>query len=175
MPENLKKEIKLVHFYIFIKRMSLLIILLTLSVAIVMLIGEIILQFHFNAATFSTSMVSKYDKESDLDIKNLKKKITSLKQIQDESTEPSKIINEVIKMTADGVKYSQMNIDFGQNALTLSGSARTREDLVALKDNLESSKSFSIVDFPIKNLLEKNDITFDIKIKINSYDFSNSQ
>ncbi len=49
--------------------------------------------------------------------------------------------------------------------------ANTRNDLLVFKKLLEDSHIFSDINLPFSSLLEKNDINFEIKAKILSYEF----
>jgi len=55
--------------------------------------------------------------------------------------------------------------------LDLFGHAETRRDLIELKEEFENSNNYLSIDFPIQNILEKNDIDFDMLITIDPYDF----
>lgn len=51
-------------------------------------------------------------------------------------------------------------------SIVISGRAKTREDLIKFKSNLEQSNGFSEIESPISNLLKKTDIDFQLKAKL---------
>jgi hypothetical protein len=53
----------------------------------------------------------------------------------------------------------------------LFGVAETRNNLLIFKKILEESEILSGIELPFSVLLEKNNINFEIKAKIISYDF----
>ena len=58
-------------------------------------------------------------------------------------------------------------MDSTNRNIKLQGIAKQRSDLLELKSNLEKSTLYNSIDFPIKNLLEKENIIFEINAKIN--------
>jgi len=63
------------------------------------------------------------------------------------------------------------NLIINNNKILLTGSAKLRDQLLVLKNNLESSELFSNVEIPLENLLKKEGVDFNIKADINLSQF----
>jgi Tfp pilus assembly protein PilN len=66
--------------------------------------------------------------------------------------------------TPDGIYVS--NLSTKDYKVFLVGKARTRDDLLSLKEKLETTECFKDVNVPLSNLVVKNDIDFQIDLTI---------
>ena len=91
--------------------------------------------------------------------------------IQADAIDWSKLIEDIMVKTNDNIVFSRITIDREKYRLDLFGHAETRGDLIDLKREFENTDSYLTIDFPIENILEKNDINFDMLMTIDPYDF----
>lgn len=64
-----------------------------------------------------------------------------------------------------GVHFASMDIDQAQHTINIRGTAATREDLLALQKNFSTAKEFTNLSSPVSNLLERENIHFEISMQ----------
>jgi len=75
---------------------------------------------------------------------------------------------QIIEQKPAGVRigiFFYTTRDEGENMLTLSGVAETREDLLSFERSLKSEPDFSSVTLPVSNLAKDRDLSFLVTIK----------
>lgn len=95
---------------------------------------------------------------------NLKLRTLSPKLDQDR---PSDLIEEVINRRAVGIKITSFDwakAEEAGNTLSISGTARDRQALIAFEGSLNASGRFATVALPISNLAREKDINFQVKL-----------
>lgn len=84
-----------------------------------------------------------------------------------------KLFRELSNTTPDGIYVSDLSTkDF---SVFLVGKARTREDLLGFKEKLESAECFETVNVPLSNLVVKDNVDFQIDLKIKEDCLKNSE
>lgn len=74
------------------------------------------------------------------------------------------LFKELSNITPDGIYLSDLSTkDF---SIFLVGKAKTREDLLGFKEKLESSNCFESVNVPLSNLVTRDNVDFQIDLKI---------
>lgn len=171
ISNNLKKELNLKSLYISIKNFILAVSALIFIYALILLLSKYILKSHFidtvNQSTLVTSNIKNYNNQ----IKTINEQIEAITSIQDDYVAWSDLISYLSKNLDDGIKLKQLKIDGVNGNMQISGNADTRESLLKFKSSLENNKNIGNINFPIKNLLEKNNIDFEISAKIKNYEF----
>ena len=84
ISEELKKEIKLRHLYLFIKKINLALIVITIIIAIILLAAKTILQVNFNNIVEQTTLVTKNNQGYNNKIKEINSKIDFIEKIQND-------------------------------------------------------------------------------------------
>lgn len=72
----------------------------------------------------------------------------------------SDILAELSKTIPNGISLANFSFQKQGKEISLSGNALTREDLLALKKNLEENENFQEVYFPASNWINPVDINF---------------
>jgi hypothetical protein len=90
-----------------------------------------------------------------------------ISKIQGDFIPWSFLINELSKNIKNDISLNGLNIDKNKKTAILTGQAGTRESLLDLKEYLENTAYFNNVSFPIKNILEKENIAFEIIAGLN--------
>jgi len=75
---------------------------------------------------------------------------------------PHEKIKHVFSFIPEGITLAQLEYDDSKLLFSLSGIARTRDDLLDLKSNLEQSNEFTKVSLPLSLLEAPKDINFSI-------------
>ncbi|HOX10394.1 MAG TPA: PilN domain-containing protein [Candidatus Moranbacteria bacterium] len=74
------------------------------------------------------------------------------------------VLIEISNIVPDSIYLN--NISNKDYAVFLAGKARSRDDLIKFKDNLEGSQCFQNINVPLSNLVVKNDIDFQIDLML---------
>jgi len=171
LPDDYKKEIKLISIYSVFKNVLLLLVFLTALVGIIFLLGDAVLQTYIDNSGAGRTMIQSNYQNLDGQVREAESKIEYVVNIQEDAINWSKLLEDVMIKTNNNIKFSRITIDREKYQLNLFGQAETRGDLIALKEEFEKSDNYLSIDFPIENILEKNDITFNMLITIDPYDF----
>lgn len=98
-------------------------------------------------------------------IKDFNLKLGRIEILQKEHKYYSTVLIELIQFLPEGVRLENLTID-EKNQAILSGFAPRREEIIALKDNLEKSKKIANVKNPLSNLIKQTDISFYLKFNL---------
>ncbi|MDD4272069.1 MAG: PilN domain-containing protein [Patescibacteria group bacterium] len=167
ISEKLKKEIKLRHIYLFIKKINLTLIIITIVVAIILLVARTILQTKFNDIVGQTTLVTKTNQGYNNKVRDINSRIDFVEKIQNDFIPWSNLLKTLAGITPKDISLNYLKINKAEQTIKIKGRAGLRESLLDLKQNMEAAAIFNSIDFPIKNILEKENINFEINAKIN--------
>ena len=162
-----KKEIKLRHVYIFIKNINFILIFIALLVAIILMVSKSLIQLNINRLISQTILVVPSTRSYANSIVEVNKQIDFVHKIQDEFIPWSNLIKNLSLMASADINFYYLKVDSSDKTIKIKGNAALRDGLLNLKQKMESSKYFHDIEFPIKNILEKENIDFEIKAKLN--------
>lgn len=169
IPNIIKKEIKTNYIYFIIKKFLYILIIVFSIFATFLIISENILLSslakEINESTLDFKSLTNTSQNKVQDINN---ELNELYKIQNNFSRPSILLNQISIQTPEGITFSNLNIDNEKSLITFRGFATDRDKLLSFKTILENSDTFGNIDFPIKNLLLKKDINFEIKAKLNN-------
>ncbi|OGF27886.1 hypothetical protein A2303_05960 [Candidatus Falkowbacteria bacterium RIFOXYB2_FULL_47_14] len=171
IPQELKNEKRLASIYKSLKILFGVSIMIFAVYGIIFLSAKFVLQLRFIEVMNETAITAKNRENYDEKIKNIKSKISFIDKIQKDTVLWSYLIEYIADNSGNGIKYAKLSINKDKEELNLSGRAENRDDLIKLKETLENAGYFSSVNLPLKNLLEKTNINFDISLKIKNYEF----
>ena len=167
ISEELKKEIKLRHLYLFIKKINLALIIITIVIAIILLAAKTILQMKFNDIVDQTTLVTKNNQGYNIKIRDINSRLDFVTKIQNDFIPWSNLLKTVADITSGDIGLNYLKINFAEQTIKIKGRADFRESLLDFKQKMETTNIFKDIDFPIKNILEKENIDFEINAKIN--------
>ncbi|MBU0637111.1 hypothetical protein KKH16_02810, partial [Patescibacteria group bacterium] len=113
-----------------------------------------------------TTLITKNNLSHSNKIKEINNKLKFISEIQNNFIVWSKIIKDLSIITPANVILNFVKLDSINKNVKLQGKATQRVDLLKLKNNLEKSIIYSNIKFPIKNILEKENIDFEINANI---------
>lgn len=167
ISDELKKEIKLRHLYLLIKKINLTLIIITIAAAIVLLSAKTILQTQFNNIVNQTTLITKNSQGYNNKIKIINSKLDFVETIQNNFIPWSNLLKTVADITTGDIGLSYLKINLEEQTIKIKGRAGQRDSLLDFKQKMEASTIFREIDFPLKNILEKENINFEINAKIN--------
>ncbi|MBU0722273.1 hypothetical protein KKA93_02345 [Patescibacteria group bacterium] len=167
ISEELKKEIKLRRFYLFIKKIYLTLIIITIVAAIILLAAKTILQTKFNDIVGQTTLVTKNNQNYNIKIIDINNRINFIEKVQKDFIPWSNLLKTVANITSNDIGLNYLQINSVEQTIKIKGKAGMRESLLDFKQKMEATTIFKDIDLPIKNILEKENINFEISAKIN--------
>ncbi|MDO8668065.1 MAG: hypothetical protein Q7K35_03130 [bacterium] len=162
-----KKEIKLRHIYSFIKTVNLTLIIIIIAIAIVLLVARVILQSKFNEIVSQTTLVTKSNQGYNNNVREINNKLNFIVKIQNEFIPWSNLIKDLAEMTPPDINFYYIKLDSAAQTIKIKGKAKLRSSLLDFKGKMENADYFRDIEFPIKNILEKENIDFEINAKLN--------
>lgn len=162
-----KKEIKLKHIYGLIKKINLTLIIITIVIAVVLLTAKILLQSKFNEIVEQTTLVTRTNQGYNNNVREINNKLNYVAKIQDDFIPWSGLLTSLAETTPGDIKFYYFKIDAPAKTIKIKGKALRRGSLLNFKDKLANNPAFLEIDFPVKNILEKENIDFEINAKLN--------
>lgn len=114
-----------------------------------------------------TTLISKDSQNYANQTNNINTKVNRALTIQSEYVSYSSLLREITLISNQKISYNLIRVDSNANNVSLSGKSSDRDSLLELKEKMEKSEFFTGIELPLSNLLEKNDIYFDIKASLN--------
>lgn len=149
----------------FIKNLLELILFIISIGGIVLLGGQWVLQDYFNQIAAQIVSVSNRYAQTNNEIKKINLILNKVVGIQKEYRDVAEILLEISAKIPERVTLTAMNFDDKNKKITLTGTASTRDDLILLKDHLNTLNWIKPMQIPPTQLTEKNNIQFAIIIE----------
>jgi len=166
IPQQLKKEIKFKRVYALLKKMNCILIIIAVIIAIIFLIAKLILQNNFNKVVEQTSLITKSSQGYNVKVRDINSMLNHISQIQKDFIAWSDLIENLANRTPAGITLSSVKTSKGKSLINIRGNAEQRDDLLTFKQNMEESPIYSEVEFPLQNILQKENISFEISAKL---------
>lgn len=165
LPEESKKRIKTENIFNSLRKMLLFLTLIVLFVSTILLLARVALKYQ---ADIYKNFPVAYESSptTDSGTKEIENKVIQVKKIQEGFVDWYGTISDLTEVLNKNIKLESFSIDRDSATLSIVGVAKTREAFLQLKTDLENSGRYFNIDFPVKNLLEKEDIKFDLKVNI---------
>lgn len=106
------------------------------------------------------------DKTSQFDLGKVNQKANDIVQLFKLKKTPESLVEEISSSIPKDVIITNITINAQTNQFALSGNAKTREDLIALKENLEALDKFTKITLPLASLEIQEDINFNLSFKL---------
>ncbi|MBA3047431.1 PilN domain-containing protein [Patescibacteria group bacterium] len=167
IPQQLKKELKLKRIYKILKKMSSFIIIAMVIIAITLLIAKLIMQNHFNKIIEQGALITKSSQSYNAEARDINFQISQISQIQNEFTEWSLLLENLAAKTPEDISLSNVKISGDPSLISIKGLAGSRDNLLLFKKSLEDSPVYSDIKFPLQNIMQKENINFEISASLN--------
>lgn len=102
----------------------------------------------------------------DANIKELNAKLVRMNSLEQNYTPWTPIVNDLFEAIPEGINVVQISINREEASASIRGSAKVRDNLIDLQERIESSERFSDASSPITNLLQREDIQFDMSFTV---------
>lgn len=173
LPPQIKQERRIGELYLLVKNLIFVILITTAVAAMILLISRAMLENHFNRIVAETTLTTKYTNFFSQELKAFKQRLTSVQAIQQQFVPWSAFIISFSHLIPPDIAIYSIHIQPDPtNPITIRGFARSREKLLELKANLERSQLFpDVVEIPLENLLQKDNIEFSITTNLTTREF----
>jgi Tfp pilus assembly protein PilN len=166
LSKEAKKEVKFKRLYALVIRVDFLLLLSAVFLVIIFTGSKILLQNTFKEFANQDSLLKISSQDYNEKIRQINDQIKTVSKIQNEFIYSSLLVKELTDRIPDGIYLSYIKADISQRVLRIIGRAQTRENFLALKQKLENSTVFIEVDSPLQNILQKENIDFEMSIKL---------
>jgi Tfp pilus assembly protein PilN len=166
LSEDLKKKNKIRRIYIAFKKISCVLILVLLLVSLSLLFSKIIMQNYFNTIVEQTTLVTKNSQGFNNKVKEINYSVNYLSQIQNDFTAWTVILKDITERMPNNITLSSLKLNKDGKSIIIKGRAATRESLLSLKDKLNDSPYVENIEIPLKDILEKENINFEISANL---------
>jgi hypothetical protein len=168
VSKETRQEVLLKRAYFLIKRVDLALITFSLFLAVVFFGANFIIEKNFQEYFSSSKLSKNAGQELNNDkISAINGEISAAVAVQKDFFPTSLLIQETTKLLTPGISLKQLRFDLDKKTAKISGLADSRENFLAFKNSLESSKIFTKVNSPITSLLQKKNIEFEISMELN--------
>lgn len=169
LPEERKKEINNKKIFGMAVKQSLLFLLPIICLVSVLIVLNAVLNWNFEIQNKSFDDQQNQEqykklKEYESNFSRINSKLGILLKIETNHFHWSKAIRELSGLVPGDVYLSGLvNKDF---QISISGKAKTRDDFLKFKDRISQSECFFNINTPLSNLVEKNDVDFQIDFEV---------
>jgi Tfp pilus assembly protein PilN len=94
-------------------------------------------------------------------IKLINAQMTDFKGLLDNTPAWSKVLLALAKQVPEGVKINALTADLATKKITINGQSPTREQVIALYNNLsQAHDDFRDIDYPLENVAKPTEVNF---------------
>lgn len=169
LPPEVKNEIKFKSIFKSIIFSLCLISFCIIAYSIVLYGCKFYLENYFLEISSKNVIATKNTDNYSKQVKDINKQISYIEGIEKNSVIWSNLIKFLFDNFPSDIKIKNININKSDNSMIISGIAGTRSSLILIRKYFEENNNFSLLSFPIQNLVEKQNINFEIKLLIKSY------
>jgi hypothetical protein len=166
VSENLKKEIKLRRVYGIIKKVAFIFIFIIIIYAVALLFSSMLIANKFEETVNQTTLITKNSENYNNRIRGINGRLSSIAEAQKNFIRLSCFMKDIREFSGSDVFLNQILFNREKTLVVIRGKSKTRDKLLAFKEKLKDSGFFSEIDLPLKNLLTREDIEFEITATI---------
>ncbi len=156
--QEVKKQIMLVSFQYLVSW----ILIAICGIGATLLCTKAIMQNSFNDAVAQGTLVTQEYGVLNQKVHIINQKIIFFTGIQNKFSVWSPRLAAITTLTPKNIVLYSLNANDLTRKIQITGHAKSRDDLLLYKQNLEQSPHIQSVNFPIENILEAKEINFNI-------------
>lgn len=169
LPPQQKKELRLDFLNQVVVIVAIAIVFMILVLLLLLLVAQSFLDMNLDETErelnfWQSKAEIKELKNLEEKVKELNRNLTFLDEKQRKQIIFSSFLENLAKDTPPGVRFDSISIN-ESNQVIIKGYASFRDNLLVLKDNLESASYVNNLDFPLANLTKSADINFSLSFK----------
>lgn len=167
LSNDAKQKIRLKRVYQILKKINHIFIIFVVLISISLLISKVILQRYFEKIVTETSLVTRNSQGYNDKVREINLNLIEISKIQNNYIVWTDIIKDLFNRTPEGIHFFSVKISNDSKIVKIQGNSLYRDNLLALKENINKSAIFFGADFPLKDILAKENIYFEITANLN--------
>lgn len=166
LPYKFKKELRLRYVYSVLIRVCFSLVLTLVFISGLFFFSGKVLSNFYNVID-STNFLMGADIEEPIKVSDVNAEIKEISKINNKKTDWLNMIASSSLIFNNFSCINSMEIDNASKKVKLKGVAPDRDSLISLKEELDRSDYFSNINLPIKNIFQKEYISFDLEANLN--------
>ncbi|MFA6106962.1 MAG: hypothetical protein WC745_04835 [Patescibacteria group bacterium] len=162
VSENLKNEIKLRRVYGVIKKTAFIFLFIVIIYSITLLFSRLLILNKFEDVVAQTTLITKNAQSYNSRVREINSSLDFVTQAQENFIRLSCFLGSVKNLSGPDISLDQIIFNREKTSVIIRGKSKTRDQLLDFKQKLEKSGWFSVVDLPLKNLLTREEIDFEM-------------
>ncbi len=162
------------RIFLFIKNSFLLVLIFLIFITIILIGAKVHLEKNLDDLVGSSYISANLTKEIKIKVNNINTRLRQINEIQKDYYEFSKPLIDLGQLIPNNIQITSLNLNKNNMQFSLKGISKTREDLLSLQNNLETSPVFKDIKFPLSNLLVKQNINFEFSGILNAANNKNN-
>lgn len=167
MPPEKKKLINHIYFVLYSRFLIEIILLYGLIVAISLVVANQILLSNLGSIQARTTDLEPVYNQINQEIQKVNNNLKNIDEAQNSFFAWTPYLSETLKTLPTGISLNGLDFNKENKNLIVQGMAKTRADLLILKDNLTKLPWVKKLDLPASTLTAKENINFIINIEMN--------
>ena len=143
-------------------------ILILLSLVLILLLGGLLIFLNFRFQAIEKEIITEQSRviqtetirSMERKIKELNKELKEVREAQIKESNIYSVLDDISQNVLFGVEVYSLRIDRGTKRVNVSGYSSTRENLLIIKEILETLDNYRNINFPLANLTNPRDIDF---------------
>lgn len=170
IPPQKKEEIKRAYWLRLVSKWEMEFVILLIFFIAVLASMNFVLKANMAAEDNDMLLVEKNNdnynkiKEYDNEVKDISGQMANIKKLQSSQLYWSKLLMKLNDKVVSGIEITSLVTS--EYDLILNGKADTRDNLIAFKESLAQDSCFSEVDLPLSNLVSKDNVEFQLSLRI---------
>lgn len=168
VPETYKKQLRFLTAYRQVQKTCIGIMVMLILGYTILLSSQWIMKVHIDGLRQITTLQEQNDQSKKLNqmIQEMNQKLTLVSAIGFDAPRGSELLATIIENMPDGIDLNNLEMNIAEKNVQIQGNAQTRDALLTFQSQLEASKHFSSVTFPLENLTKAENISFTLQGKL---------
>ncbi len=155
------------YIFLLLKDITAITLIVVAIIGMLLSISKSILSNDLNETAKRTNVIASNNQPIMQSIRELNEDLEANKTIAHEYTEWSHWLSSFSSLIPRGNQILILDLKRDVRTIQITGRSRTRDDLLRFKENLETSPLIKEIQFPLSNLLLKENIRFEFTAAIN--------
>ncbi|MFA4873030.1 MAG: PilN domain-containing protein [Patescibacteria group bacterium] len=161
------------YVFLLLKDITAITLIVVAVIGMLLSISKSILSNDLNETAKRTNVIASNNQPIMQAIRELNDELNSNEYMSQEYTEWSHWLASFSSLVPRGNQIVTMDLQRNERILQIDGKSKTRDDLLKFKANLEASSLIKEIQFPLSNLLLKENIKFKFSVTINPESLTN--
>lgn len=169
IPESIREENRLKHVYRLNVKLGLIVFYILIIVGVLVQVTKNVIVSGFDTVKAQSETITKNSKAYNERARDINSKIALVGQVVQDNHDWNGLILNIARLMPAGTSLYHLYLNQESKSIRIAGVAETREDLLKLKEVIDKSGFIKPVKLPMANILEKQNISFDLESK---FDYS---